>query len=435
MSIKQNHSIYIDSVKCNGCTACMRSCPTEATRIRHGKAAIISDRCIDCGECIRVCPNGARKAITDTLDVLKEYEFTVAIPSPTLIAQFKSTFSVNRILSALKSMGFDQIFEMAYGAEIVGEAIRYEMSKPDSPRPMISTACPAVVRMIQVRFPELVENLISLESALEVTARIARETVKKEKGWTDEQIGVVFITPCAAKTTTIHQFIPWDNRMSSVNAAIAISDIYPDILQRLQTVEEEPLQISTTRGMLWAQSGGESSFVSDRQSIIVDGIENIIDVLDEIEAGRLQTLDYFEGMSCPGGCVGGCFTVENPYIAKKRLADRARANNNGDNDITDEKIRELYLNGTLNRKEEIIPMPQKPIHSEFNQALRMLEQIKEVESRLAGINCGSCGSPNCKAFAEDVVCGFIGEEECIFHLKKAYRYLKKHKDLHNKPWR
>ncbi|QSX07975.1 4Fe-4S binding protein [Alkalibacter rhizosphaerae] len=425
MNNESVHSVYLDLDQCNGCLTCLRYCPTEATRIRHGKATIITDRCIDCGECIRVCPNGARKAITDTMDSLDKRKYRVAIPSPTLISQFKSTFSINRILSALKSVGFDEVFEMAYGAEIVGKAIQYELEKPDAPRPLISTACPAVVRLIQVRFPELVDNLISLESPMEVTARIIRKKLKEEKGLADDDMEIVFVTPCAAKTTTIHSYIPWDSAKSSVDAAVAISDIYPDILHRLKTVEEEDLQISTTRGLLWAQSGGESSFVADKQIINVDGIHNVIDVLDEIEAGRLRGLDFFEGMSCIGGCVGGCFTVENNYIAKKRLFDRTKEKDEAKNDITDEMIREYYKSGFLNRHEEILPMPQKPIHKDLAKALQMLEQIEGVESRLPGINCGTCGSPNCQAFAEDVVCGFIKEEECIFRLKEAYNNLLK----------
>lgn len=429
MEKRQVHSVYLDLDKCNGCTTCLRYCPTEATRIRNGKALIIEDRCIDCGECIRVCPNGARKAITDTVDSLDTYKYKVAIPSPTLISQFKSVYSVNRILSAIKSVGFDEVYEMAYGAEIVGEAIRYEFDKQDSPKPLISTACPAVVRLIQVRFPELVGNLVSLESAMEVTARIIRKRLKEERGFKDEDIGIIFLTPCAAKTTTIHNYIPWENAKSSVNAAIAISDIYLDLLHRIQTVEEEDLQIATSRGLLWAQTGGESSFVADKQIINVDGIQNIIDVLDDIEAGRLRTLDFFEGMSCVGGCVGGCFTVENTYIAKKRLVDRTKQDGCAKNDLTEEMIHDYYAKGLLSRSEEIIPMPQKPIHPDLKQALKMLEEIKEIESRMEGINCGYCGSPTCKAFAEDVVCGFIKEEHCIFRLKESYRKLR---EIHEK---
>ncbi|MBF7097832.1 [Fe-Fe] hydrogenase large subunit C-terminal domain-containing protein [Alkalibacter mobilis] len=426
------HSVYLDEEKCNGCTTCLRHCPTEACRIRDGKAVIISDRCIDCGECIRVCPNGARKAVTDTVDILKKYKYKVAIPSPTLISQFKTEFSINRILSALKSIGFDEVQEMAYGAEILGEAIKYELRNANVQKPLISTACPAVVRMIQVRFPELVNNLMTLDLPMEITARIVRKRLTEVVHMKDEDIGIIFITPCAAKTTTIHHYISWDNSKSSVDAAIAISDIYPDILHRLKCIKEEELQHSTSRGLQWAQSGGESSFISDKQIISVDGIHNVIDVLDEIEGGRLPELDFFEGMSCIGGCVGGCFTVENAYIAKKRIYDRARENINSKNDITDEMIRYYYESGFLDRYEEIKPMPEKPIHKDFKKAIKMMDDISKVEKALPGINCGSCGSPNCKAFAEDVVRGFAKEEDCIFVMREAIKNLRNNMDLSDK---
>src|SRR6056297_1671171 len=96
------HSVTLDEEKCKGCTNCIKRCPTEAIRVRDGKARIINERCIDCGECIRVCPQHAKKAITDSYEMLKNFEYTVALPAPSFYAQFDAKYSRNKILTALK---------------------------------------------------------------------------------------------------------------------------------------------------------------------------------------------------------------------------------------------------------------------------------------------------------------------------------------------
>ena len=93
------HSVQLDKEKCHGCTNCIKTCPTQAIRVREGKAKIINDKCIDCGECIRVCPYHAKKAIIDTFDKLKEYKYTVALPAPTFYGQFSGINDINVILN------------------------------------------------------------------------------------------------------------------------------------------------------------------------------------------------------------------------------------------------------------------------------------------------------------------------------------------------
>jgi ferredoxin len=84
------HSVTLNKDKCKGCTNCIKGCPTEAIRVRDGKARIIDERCIDCGECIRVCPYHAKVAITDPLSKINDYKYKIALPAPTLLGQFKN---------------------------------------------------------------------------------------------------------------------------------------------------------------------------------------------------------------------------------------------------------------------------------------------------------------------------------------------------------
>ena len=137
------HSVRLDESLCKGCINCIKRCPTEAIRVRGGKASINNKFCIDCGECIRVCPHHAKLATYDKLDVMKKYKYTVALPAPSLYSQFNNLDDVNIVLNALLLMGFDDVFEVSAAAELVSEATRQYISEHEEQLPLISTACPS----------------------------------------------------------------------------------------------------------------------------------------------------------------------------------------------------------------------------------------------------------------------------------------------------
>ncbi|MEG0615139.1 MAG: 4Fe-4S binding protein, partial [Oscillospiraceae bacterium] len=142
------NSVRLDTDLCMGCINCIKRCPTEAIRVHNGKAAITKKFCIDCGECIRICPHHAKLATYDCLDVINDYEYTVALPAPSLYGQFNNLDDVNIILRALKLFGFNDVYEVSAAAEMVSEMSRnYIANNPDK-QPFISSACPSVVRLI-----------------------------------------------------------------------------------------------------------------------------------------------------------------------------------------------------------------------------------------------------------------------------------------------
>ncbi len=145
------HSVLLDADLCVGCTTCIKFCPTKAIRVKNGKAKIFEDRCIDCGECIRRCPKGAKKAVSDPLFMMDAYDIKVALPAPSLYAQFGTKYSQQDIFNALLSAGFDEVFDVAWGALVVTAMTRSILAQEDL-RPRISSACPVIVRLIQQRF-------------------------------------------------------------------------------------------------------------------------------------------------------------------------------------------------------------------------------------------------------------------------------------------
>ncbi|NLD47777.1 MAG: 4Fe-4S binding protein, partial [Clostridiaceae bacterium] len=312
------HSVTLDESKCKGCTNCIKRCPTEAIRVRKSKARIINERCIDCGECIRVCPYHAKMAITDPFDDIKNFKYKVAIPAPSLYGQYKNHKSRNQLLTALKMTGFDYVYEVARAAEIITEETKKLMDKGNCPKPLLSSACPAVVRLIQVRFPSLIDNILKLESPMELSAKIVKDEISKKENIPISDIGVFFITPCAAKVTSIKA--PFEKETSFVDGAISIRDIYLKIFNNLSEVKEiEEIGKAGFQGIRWANSGGESLALGTDRFLAVDGIHNVIKILEEIENENLEDVDFVEGLACIGGCLGGPLTVENLYVAKTKI--------------------------------------------------------------------------------------------------------------------
>ncbi|MBP1624587.1 MAG: hydA, partial [Acidobacteria bacterium] len=181
----------------------MRACPTAAVRIRNEHAVKLADRCIDCGECIRVCPRAAIVPLTDQMADLSKFECKVAIPSPALYAQFDSEVYPGMIFSALKECGFDDVESVSPACDAVTIATEIFINEYRGQYPLISSFCPTVVRLLQVKYPELVDQLLPVLAPREVSARAAKIRLAKETGLPMDRIGAVYITPCPSKIVAI----------------------------------------------------------------------------------------------------------------------------------------------------------------------------------------------------------------------------------------
>ncbi|EDO59834.1 4Fe-4S binding domain protein [[Clostridium] leptum DSM 753] len=404
----------LDKDKCLGCTNCIKRCPTEAIRVREGKAQIISERCIDCGECIRVCPHHAKKARYDHLSVLEGWKYKIAIPAPALFGQFNNLDDIDIVLTGLKQMGFDDVYEVSRGAELVSDATRKLMADGRLPKPVISSACPAVVRLIRVRFPDLCDHVLNLNAPMEVSAMMAKRAASERTGIPIEEIGAFFITPCPAKVTDIK--MPIGTEGSWCDGAIAISEVFPLLSHRMDKLETvEPIGQSGLIGVSWAGSGGESAALLNEKYLAADGIENVIRVLEELEDERIRELDFVELNACSGGCVGGVLCVENGYVAKARL-QRLRKYL---------PVSQNHLDGGVPRDMEWTePLEFAPVlklSQNLEEAMQMMEEIDVICEGLPGLDCGSCGAPSCRALAEDVVKGVARTSDCVFVMREQVK--------------
>ena len=417
---KRFHSVTLDASKCKGCTNCLTRCPMEAIRVRGGRAFIMDERCVDCGECIRTCSYHAKVAMTDDLGVIENFEHRIALPAPSLYGQFYHAKSIAVIIEALKHIGFTDVFEVAKGADIATRMLQEELKNPDRPKPLISSACPAITRMIQIKFPTLLPNIVKVKQPMEVAATMARAEYSKKHSVPKDEIGVFFITPCAAKVTAVRN--PIGQEKSEVDGVISMLDIYACVFPILNKITaDENIKIATPYGVGWANSGGESRATNINKTMAVDGIENVANVLEEIENGRLRDLDYLEGAACPGGCVGGPLTYENKYVARNKVMQLV-------SELPCERPEETVPCRVLNSYDFKMdtPIPENysmQLDEEVSTAIEKMERINEILESLPGYDCGSCGSPTCRSFAEDIVRGYCNITDCIFILRDRLKVM------------
>ncbi|MCD8300967.1 MAG: 4Fe-4S dicluster domain-containing protein [Clostridiales bacterium] len=409
------HSVYLSEDRCGGCFTCLKRCPTQAIRIHNRKASIIPEFCIDCGECCRHCPHHAKRARRDHLDEFKEdFSYLVALPAPALYSQFNHMEDVNIILSAILLSGFDDVFEVSAGAEVVSMSTRKYIAEHQDQWPLISTACPTIERLIRVRFPNLIPHLLPILPPMEVAAKLARERAMKKTGLSSDEIGIVFISPCPSKVAFLRS--PLGLEKSNVDRAIAIKDFYPLLLSHMNEAEKDikKLSLSGRIGKGWAISGGESVGIDSGEYLAADGIENVIRVLEDLEDEKFEhSLRFVELNACSAGCVGGVLTVENAYLAKTKTTRMTRR------EAITRPAHELIAKRDLTTFDWSSPITYENVYSlgeDIFESMENMEKVETIRDQLPKLDCGCCGAPTCMALAKDIVMGRENAciEDCIF---------------------
>ncbi|MGX8797416.1 [Fe-Fe] hydrogenase large subunit C-terminal domain-containing protein [Fusibacter sp. JL298sf-3] len=407
------HSVVLEKDYCNGCTYCLDRCPTQAIRIVNQKAKIIEARCIDCGECLKVCPYHAKGAMVSGLEVIGRYRYTVALPAISFYGQFPENYDMNTVYNALIDLGFDEVYDVAHAAELLTVYENQMLDKEGVPKPLISTYCPVITRLIQIKFPALIDHIIKLESPMEIAARLVKRRLV-EAGMSESDIGVVYITPCPAKITSIKN--PIGLEKSYIDEAVSTEEVYYKVMKIIDKVaSDKPLQTSTGKGIAWGRVGGQSYAMAIEDYIAVDGIEEVIKVLESMELGKLNSLDFLEGYACVNGCVGGPLNVENTFIGKNRIRKLSKRYGMDHPVKVDIPLTKENMEWDL----PIQPMPIFKLDTDFKKALEKMAKIEEITQTLPGINCGACGAPSCRVLAEDVVYGRAKISDCVFIKNKT----------------
>ena len=406
----RQHSVTIDKNKCVGCTTCIKACPNESIRVRERKAKILDQRCIDCGVCISICPHKAIKSIHAKRDILEKYKYTVVLPDQALFGQFTKVRDPNVILTALLDLGFDDVCEPAASAELIAQfAILDSTSGAVQNTPTISSCCPTILRLIRMRFPDLIPQVVDTVIPIEHAAMIARSKAIADTGLDPKDIGIIAIVPCPSQITEARQ--PETLTEPVIDDCIPIVDIYPELDAAIRKVKE-PRKISRTgrRGLTHGYSGGEATARKAYNFMAVDGIQNCIKMLEEIENGSIPEAEYIELNACTCGCVGGSLCVGNPFNAKLRI--KKMLSNLPEfyceYDLSKENREQIYASKKLEY------LPAFLLDEDRSLAFEKLARIREIRKKLPGIDCGGCGAPSCNAFAEDIVQEKAQYTDCLF---------------------
>ncbi len=417
------HAVFLQEENCTGCYNCIKRCPTQAIRVQDGKARVKGEYCIDCGECVRSCKQHAKSSKRDKLkrDLVGRYDYIVALPSQALYSQFNHLEDVNILLTGLKLMGFDDVVEVASAAEVVTEKTKEYIHAHEELWPIISTACPTVLRLIRVRFPNLIDHLLPINIPAEVAARYARKKALRETGLPSEKIGIVYISPCPSKVSYVQA--PLGVKESEIDVVLGVKDIYRIMLPYLAEAQKNVMDLrkAGSVGVSWGRSGGEARALEEKNYIAADGILSVINVLEDLEDEKFEKVPFIELNACDGGCVGGVLNIENAFVARAKILRLGK-------ELPRTPGKELLAvdEEDLWWTDKVEYEPVYQLGSNFMESISMMKQVDELLKKFPGLDCGCCGAPSCKAMAEDIVRGQATENACIHILKDRLHLLSKY---------
>jgi hypothetical protein len=250
--------------------------------------------------------------------------------------------------------------------------------------------------------------MLNLLAPADVSAKLAREKAVEDTGLRPEEIGVFYITSCPAKVHYLKNAVGVSAPL--VDGVLSFEEIYFKLLGEMPKIAApRELSKSGLMGLSWAISGGEAAGIFGNICFAVDGLENVIEILKEIEDDKIRQTDFIELNACSGGCVGGVMNIENPYVAKAKINALKKYTPVSKNDIdTLGKPIEFFC---MEKDYEISEAMK--IDEDRATALTKLKHISEIYKRLAHLDCGICGAPSCRAFSEDVVLRGKSLSTCI----------------------
>jgi two-component system NtrC family sensor kinase len=392
--------VYTIRERCTGCYACIRNCPAKAIRIREGLAEIVKERCIDCANCVNVCVTKAKQVESDVglvWQLLSQHDNVIAVLSSSFPAALLDCHP-RQLVTAIKKLGFSEVIEDAFGAELVGKEYARLISN-NKDRSIISSNCPAVVTYIEKYHPSLLSNLAPIVSPMIAIGRVIK--------WRyNPQAKVVFIGPCVAKKTesvdkTISGVIDAVLTFAELKEMFATKEIIP--------INEEEGQFSGPKpniGRLFAISGGllQVTGLSDdimlNDVMSVHGRDYVVRILCELAQGEIFA--RFANLYFCHGCIDGPF-IDNELSGFRRKERVANFTTTEADPTQTEKDVQQYADIDLSRQftsqAVILPTPSE-------------EKVQKVLAKLGGTDCGACGYNSCRELAVSICQGMAEIEMC-----------------------
>ena len=394
---------------CIGCSHCMKVCPTEALRVSDGKAIIHADWCINCGECYRICPNRAIRVMDDDFKQIYNYKHRVLLVPSVFFAQFDDSVPREKIYHIIGELGFTEVCAVEQSVDSLTDEVNEYVR--NAQKPVISSFCPAIIRLIQVRFPSLVDHIMQLLPPIEITAQYYKNKFAKA-GIPESDLGIFYLTPCIAKIAAVKS--PVGGYTSPINGVINMDFFF----NKVYLVYKQRLPVSgnisingelSSKGILYPTTGGESANV-DGRTLAIDGMTNVIDFLEILENEEIEGVDFLELRACDQSCAGGILSHRNRFLTAESMKKYA---------ATAPDYHKLTLDyqrytSAVIHMDKIEPRSMVKYDRDIDVALRKMERARELRELFPGIDCGACGAPSCEALAEDIVKGQSEINACIF---------------------
>jgi len=401
--------------KCRRCYACVRECPAKAIKVIAGQATVIAEQCVACGNCVKVCTQKAKRIEDATMLVsrmLESGETVVAILAPSFPAAFDGV-SPGRVVGALRRLGFSQVWEVAFGAELISRQYaalaRQAIRGGDT---VISTPCPAIVSYVQKYLPRLQPALARVVSPMIATARAVRSRF-------GAGVRVVFIGPCIAKKAEIKDPLV----QGTVDAALT----FEELLELFSTAgiapgNERPSafdgpsaylgrSIPISGGLL--RTAGIDADILQNSVLVTEGKDRVLPAFRELADGKSKAR-VLDVLFCEG-CINGPKMVNGLSVFARRdiLTDHINEMNAGlaahDLGETLDGFDEIDLSREF--REDAVVLPQ-PSEEEIAAALRRMRKFGPADQ----LNCGSCGYPSCRDKAVAVCQGLAEVSMCLPYL-------------------
>lgn len=405
---------------CKRCYSCVRECPAKAIRVENGQAMVIEERCIACGNCVKVCAQKAKhieESIQDIESMFERQEKVYACLAPSFPAAFTMA-KPGQIIAAIRKLGFGEVWEVAYGAELISkEYIKNYQEAQKTGKPIITTPCPAIVSYVEKYIPTLHDNLAPIVSPMIAVARAIR--IKSRNKLAKTSARIVFIGPCISKKKEIH-----DPCLESVVDAVLTYEELVKMFYRAGIVPGELSESSfdgprcylgrtypITGGLL--KAAGLSTDVLDNHTVVAEGKERVIEVLNEIAQGRSKA-QFFDLLFCEG-CINGPMMLNDLGVVarKEQLVNYINEQNRFTTQrAVIESIDEFdYLDlGRSFSKQNLVLY--EPSEEEIKKVLKTMRK----ESMDQQLNCGACGYRTCKEKAIAVCQGLAEPEMCLPYL-------------------
>lgn len=368
--------------KCQKCMKCLHVCLTGAISLQDARVKIDNEKCTNCATCIEACVYQGLQAKGSTLADLENYDHTIALVSTAVLGECSTLAQAEELMMAIKKLGFDEVINLSSYDGAMYEEMRRYVGVNRQQTTLITSFCPTINRLIEVKYPILLSNIVPIDHISEVAAR----DIRKRKDL-PSNTGIFLLCECVAKLTLAKY--PYGNKYSEVDHAMVIADLFPQISRNLSS-ERLPTTINE-KGLYNVTSNLYTKGFTDKNVVVADGLDKVVKALELAEFDRLKDCDLLFLSGCINGCIGGNLLWGNPFSSFNNVRQLMKETNDTVADINNNDLYGVTIASSFNEKISL------------HNRLANFIKINEIVEKLPGYDCGACGFHSCRAMAEEIL--------------------------------